>query len=64
MWSGFDPQLRRQLEFIRLAVRRSHQTPVREWPLVHVDEQDAVLVVREWPDGQITAHIAACAEVS
>ncbi|MGE5835482.1 MAG: hypothetical protein ACM4AI_13430 [Acidobacteriota bacterium] len=57
MWSGFDPELRRQLEHIRQMVRLSHQSPTREWPLVFLDEHDALLVVREWPDGSMTAYL-------
>jgi hypothetical protein len=56
MWSGLDPELRRQLDNIRQIVARSHQTPTREWPLVFVDDHQAVLVVREWPDGALTAY--------
>ena len=56
MWSGFDPELCRQLAHIRQMVARSHQTPTREWPLILVDDHDALLVVREWPDGAITAY--------
>jgi hypothetical protein len=37
-------------------VTRSHATPTNEWPLVFVAEYDALLVVREWPDGEITAY--------
>jgi len=57
MWSGFDPELRRQFEHIRQMVRLSHQSPTREWPLVFLDEHDALLVVREWPDGSMTAYL-------
>ena len=56
MWSGLDPELRRQLDNIRQMVARSHQTPTQEWPLIFVDDHKAVLVVREWPDGAITAY--------
>jgi hypothetical protein len=56
MWSGFDPELRRQLESIRELVALRHQTPVSETPLVFVDEFDALLIVREWPDGAITTY--------
>jgi hypothetical protein len=56
MWSGFDPELRRQLKNIHQMVMLQHQTPTREWPLVFVDEYDALLVVREWPNGSITAY--------
>ena len=56
MWSSFDPELFRQLDCIRQMVARSHQTPTREWPLILVDDHDALLVVREWPDGAITAY--------
>jgi hypothetical protein len=57
MWSGFDPQLRRQLESIRRMVALRYQSPTREWPL-HLDEQhDELLVVREWPDGSVTAYL-------
>jgi hypothetical protein len=56
VWSGFDPELRRQLEHVRQMVARRHQTPTREWPLIFMDQYDALFVVREWPDGSITAY--------
>jgi hypothetical protein len=56
MWSGLDPELRRQLDNIRMMVARSHQTPTQEWPLIFVEDHKAVLVVREWPDGEMTAY--------
>ncbi len=56
MWSGFDPELRRQFESIREMSALQHQTPAREWPLVFVEENDALLVVREWPNGSITSY--------
>ena len=56
MWSGFDPELQRQLRTIRELVRLRHQTPSREWPLVFVEQHNALLVVREWPDGSLTAY--------
>jgi hypothetical protein len=58
VWPGFDPQIVRQLATIRSMVALQHQTPTKEWPLVHVQELDALLVVREWPDGSITAYAA------
>jgi hypothetical protein len=57
MWSGFDPELRRQFENIRQMVKLTHQTPTREWPLIFLDEHDSLLVVREWPDGSMTAYL-------
>jgi hypothetical protein len=57
MWSGFDPHILRDLATIRQLVKLTHQTPTREWPLVFVEEHDALLVVREWPDGTITAFV-------
>jgi hypothetical protein len=56
MWQGFDPSLRRDLQTIRQLVRLSHQSPTREWPLVFVEGEDKLLVIREWPDGSITAY--------
>ena len=56
MWFGFDPETQRQLSMIRQMVARTHQTPTREWALIFVDECDQLLVVREWPDGSITAY--------
>ena len=58
MWPGFDPQVVRALATMRQMVALQHQTPSKEWPLVHVEEHDALLVVREWPDGSITAYAA------
>jgi hypothetical protein len=56
MWSGFDPDLRRQWKVIREMVALQHQTPTREWPLVFMEEHDALLVVREWPNGSLTSY--------
>jgi hypothetical protein len=59
MWSGFDPEVWRQLEFVREMVTLRHQTPTREWPLVFVEQHDELLVIREWPNGSITAYAAS-----
>ncbi len=56
MWFGFDPELRHQFDTIRQMSRLSRQTPTREWPLVFVAEHDSLFVVREWPDGSLTAY--------
>lgn len=56
MWSGFDPEMARQLDNIRRMVRLRYQEPTREWPLIFIGEYDALFVVREWPDGSITAY--------
>jgi hypothetical protein len=56
MWPGLDPELRRQFDNIRRMVARRHMTPTREWPLVFVTEHDELLVIREWPDGEITIY--------
>jgi hypothetical protein len=56
MWQGLDPELRRQLATIKAMVTRRHETPTNEWPLVFVAEHDALLVVREWPSGELTAY--------
>ena len=58
MWSGFDPEIWRQLAFVREMVTLRHQTPTREWPLVFVEQHDELLVIREWPNGSITAYAA------
>jgi len=58
MWPGFDPEVRRQLDSIRQMVRLRYQTPTREWPVFIDDEHDAVLVIREWPGGSLTAYVA------
>ena len=56
MWNGFDPELWRELEGIRAMVARRYQTPKKEWPLIFVEEEDVLFVMREWPDGAITAY--------
>lgn len=56
MWSGFDPDTIRELAALKTLVKLSRQVPIKEWPLVFVPEHDALLVVREWQDGQITAY--------
>jgi hypothetical protein len=37
-------------------VALQQQTPTREWPLLYIEEHDALLVVREWPDGSVTSY--------
>jgi hypothetical protein len=59
MWPGMDPELRRQLATIRQLVSLRHRTPTREWPLVVVRKYNALLVVREWPDGSLTAYMTS-----
>ena len=56
MWYGFDPDLRKQLADLREMVGLQHQSPTREWPLVVEESRDELLVVREWPNGSITAY--------
>ena len=58
MWSGFDPELRRQLDTVRQMVALQRLTPTREWPLISIEAHGGLLVVREWPDGSITAYLA------
>jgi hypothetical protein len=56
MWPGLDPELLRQLATIRQMSALSRRTPTREWPLIYVKRHDRLLVVREWPDGSLTAY--------
>ena len=56
MWHGFDAELWRKFETIKDLANLTRETPTREWPLIFVEEHDVMLVVREWPDGQITAY--------
>jgi len=62
MWPGFDPSVMRDLSTFREMVALRHQTPDREWPLIHVEEHHALLVVREWPNGSVTAYFIEAAE--
>jgi hypothetical protein len=59
MWHGFDPELQKRLATIKELAVLQQQTPTREWPLIFVEEHDAVLVVREWPGGGLTAYTAS-----
>jgi hypothetical protein len=59
MWYGLDPDLLRQLATIKKQTARRYQTPTNEWPVIFVEQHHALLVVREWPDGELTAYAAA-----
>ncbi len=59
MWPGLDPEFVRQLHTIRQMVTLRYQSPTREWPLVFVEDRDELLVVREWPDGSVTAYMTS-----
>ena len=62
MWFDLDPELRRQLKTLRQMVALQQQTPTREWPIISVEDNHALLVVREWPDGSITAYLACVSD--
>ena len=62
MWHGLDPEIQRQLATIKEMSARRFLTPTREWPLIVIEDHDALLVIREWPDGGLTAY--ACNELS
>jgi hypothetical protein len=64
MWYGFDPELSRQLAHIREMVSRQRQSPTREWPLIVEEARAELLVVREWPDGSLTAYTRPIPETS
>jgi hypothetical protein len=59
MWPGFDPELRRQFEHIRKMAALQHRSPTHEWPLSVDEKTGELLVVREWPDGTVTAYLTA-----
>jgi hypothetical protein len=63
MWS-LDPEIVRQLARVREMVALQHQTPTREWPLIVEESREELLVVREWPNGTITAYTMPVAEDS
>jgi hypothetical protein len=57
MWSGFDPDLRQQWAFVREMAALQRRTPTQEWPLIYVEEHDALIVIREWPNGSMTSYL-------
>jgi hypothetical protein len=57
MWYGFDPETQRQLVALKELTKRRFSTPTHEWPLVFVERDNALLVVREWPNGELTAYV-------
>jgi len=56
MRSWLDPEMQRTYETVRELVRLRQQTPTREWPLVVMESHDVLFVIREWPNGSITAY--------
>jgi hypothetical protein len=57
MWSGFDRGLRRDWENVQRMLALRRMTPTREWPLLVENPVGELLVVREWPDGSLTAYL-------
>ena len=58
MWS-FDPELLRELQAIKQMVKLRRMTPTREWSLLFLEDHDVLFVIREWPDGSLTAYTMA-----
>jgi hypothetical protein len=58
-WPDFDPELKRELAAVKMLANLTQQAPTREWPLFFDGEHDAMLVVRKWPNGAITAYWAS-----
>ena len=52
-----DAELVKQLATIKETASLPHKTPTREWPLTFAHEHELMLIVREWPDGEITAFL-------
>jgi hypothetical protein len=63
MWS-LDPDLLRQLKRVREMVTLQHEVPTREWPLIVEESHEELLVVREWPNGSITAYTVPLPDAS
>ena len=58
MW-GMDPEIWKQFEHVREMVKLSQQSPTKEWPLVFIEEFGTLLVIREWPAGNVTAYMVS-----
>jgi hypothetical protein len=56
MWDGIEPRVWRDLETFRNLVALRYQTPTKEWPLMYDEQSQMLLVVRQWPDGSVTAY--------
>jgi hypothetical protein len=56
MWHGWNPNELPELAHLRTMIALQRQSPTKEWPLHYAEEDAALLVVREWPDGSITAY--------
>ena len=59
MWSGIDPELRRQYDTLRTMVRLSRQSPAKEWPLGSNHRVRIAPGDREWPVERTTAYTAS-----
>ena len=55
MWNFFDADVQRQLAAIKELTTRRVTGPAREWPVVFIEKDKAVLVIREWANGELTA---------
>jgi hypothetical protein len=56
MLHGVNPNSWPEFAWLRAMLALQQQTPTKEWPLLYVEEHDALLVVREWPDGSVTSY--------
>jgi hypothetical protein len=56
MWDGLNPNSWPELVTLRARLALRRQTPTKEWPLLYVEEHHTLLIVREWPDGSVTAY--------
>ena len=52
----YQSLVQRQLATIKEMTARRFLTPTREWPVVVVEDHDSLVVIREWPDGGLTAY--------
>ena len=57
MWLNMNPNCWPELRQIREAVARQHQVPTQECAVTYIKKYKAALVVREWPDGSLTANL-------
>jgi hypothetical protein len=63
MWDGSNPNSWPELVGLRKRLALRWQTPTREWPLFWIEEQATLLIVREWPDGSVTAYLKSATDL-
>lgn len=61
MWLNMNPNCWPEVSHVKEMLALTRLAPIREWAWM-IDDHEAALVLREWPNGAITSYVVTRTE--